>query len=128
MTEEEETPRTTLESLMRISTAPNAFTVVEIIPPPDHFQNEESPSGAYISTPGARRFPPEEVHEALRRFSQKDWGELAAQDDHRRNDHNIRTREGTVLASYGQDGPIDRIWIHLGRHAQNPTVMVPEEY
>ena len=61
----EETRRTTLESLLRISTAPNAFTVLEIIPPPDHFQNEESPSEVYISTPGARRFPPEKVHDAL---------------------------------------------------------------
>ena len=48
----EKPPRTTLESLL------GTFTVLEIIPPPDHFQNEESPSGVYISTPGARRFPP----------------------------------------------------------------------
>ena len=124
----EETPRITLESLLGTPTALDALTFVEIIPPRDHFQNEESPSGAYISTPGARRLPQEEVHEALRRFSQKDWGELASQDDHWINDRNIRTREGAVRASYGQDGPIARIWIHLGRHAQHPTVMMPEEY
>ena len=124
----EKTPRTTLESLLRTSTAPDALPLVEIIPPRDHFQNEESPSGAYISTPGARRLPPEEVHEALRRFSQNDWGEPTSPDDHRINDRNIRTREGAVLASYGQDGPMGRIWIHLGRHAQHPTVMIPEEY
>ena len=132
----EKTPRTTLESLLR------TFTVLEIIPPPDHFQNEESPSGVYISTPGARWFPPEKVHEALRRFSQKDWGELASQDEHWLNDRNIRTREGTVLACYDQDEPTgdqdeptgdqdeptDCIWIHLGRDAQHPTVMIPEEY
>ena len=124
----EETPRITLESLLGTSTALYALTFVEIIPPSDHFQNEESPSGAYISTPGARRLPPEEVHEALRRFSQKDWGELEYQDDRWINDRNIRTREGAVRAAYGQDGPMARIWIHLGRDAQHPTVMIPEEY
>ena len=123
----EKPPRTTLESLL------GTFTVLEIIPPPDHFQNEESPSGVYISTPGARRFPPEKVHEALRRFFQKDWGKLASNDhswlsDHNRlNDHNIRTREGPVLACYDQDEPMGPIWIHLGRDAQHPTVMIPEE-
>ena len=139
----EEPPRTTLESLL------GAFTVLEIIPPPDYFQNEESPSGVYISTPGTRRFPPEKVHEALRRFSQKDWGELASKDEHWFNDRNIRTREGAVLACYDQDKPtgdqdeptgdqdeptgyqgkpMNCIWINLARGAQHPTVMIPEEY
>ena len=132
----EETPRTTLESLL------GTFPVLEIIPPPDYFQNEESPSGVYISTPGTRRFPIEKVHEVLRRFSQKDWGELASQDEHRFNDRNIRTREGAVLACYDQDKPtgdqgeptgyqgkpVNCIWINLARGAQHPTVMIPEEY
>ena len=125
----EETPRTTMENLM------GAFPVLEIIPPPDYFQNEESPSGVYISTPGTRRFPIEKVHEALRRFSQKDWGELASKDEQWFNDRNIRTREGAVLACYDQDEPtsyqgkpVNCIWINLARGAQHPTVMIPEEY
>ena len=132
----EETPRTTLESLLETS------TVLEIIPPPDYFQNEESPSGVYISTPGTRRFSPEKVHEVLRRFSQKDWGELVSGDEHRFNDRNIQTREGAVLACYDQDAPtgdqdeptsyqgkpMHCIWINLARGAQHPTVMIPEEY
>ena len=132
----EEPPRTTLENLL------GTFPVLEIIPPPDYFQNEESPSGVYISTPGTRRFSPEKVHEVLRRFSQKDWGELASQDEHRFNDRNIRTREGAVLACYDQNEPtgdqdeptsyqgkpMNCIWINLARGAQHPTVMIPEEY
>ena len=104
--------------------------VLEIIPPPDHFQAGHSPSGPYISTPGARKLQTGEIHEALRRFRQQDWGELVSRHDHAVNDRNFRTREGPVLACYGEEEnkPPGRVWIHLGRHAPHPTVMLPEEY
>ena len=109
------------------SVTPEGWTLMKIIPPQDHFQTMESPCGPYISTPGCREAPLEAVHEALRRFHLKDWGNVC-REDQAVNDHNSRTRDGPVLAAYGGRGPIGKIWVHLGRHAQHPTAMLPEEY
>ena len=124
-----ETTDTPDGGFIQTSVTPEGFTLLEIIPPEGHFQTLESPHGSYISTPGCRDLPPAEVHEALRRFHLKDWGEMASRHDQAVNDHNFRTRDGPVLASYGQDRePGGRLWVHLGRHAELPTVMQPEEY
>lgn len=112
---------------LRVSTTPEGYTLVEVIPPQDHFQTLESPWGAYISTPGCRSLPLAEVHEAPRRFYQQDWGNVY-REDQEWGDHNRRTREGPVLAAYGGRGPIGKIWVHLGRHAPHPTAILPGEY
>ena len=123
-----ETRATPDGGIIRTLVTREGIKVVEVTPPEGHFQTLESPHGRYISTPGCRRKPPEEVHEALRRFHQQDWGELASRHDHAANDHNFRTREGAVLAAYGRRGVDDQIRVHLGSRAEIPTVMRPEEY
>ena len=121
-----ETSATPDGGIIRTLVTREGITVVEVTPPAGHFRELESPHGSYISTPGCRQKPTQEGHEALRRFHQQDWGELESPEDHTANDRNIRTREATVLASYGRGD--DRIWVHLGSRAELPTVMRPEEY
>ena len=124
---EVETAATPDGGFITTSVTPEGWTLVEVIPPQDHFQTLESPCGPYISTPGCRDLPPAEVHEALRRFYRQDWGNVC-RGDQAVNDHNFRTRDGPVLAAYGCRGPTGKIWVHLGRHAQHPTAMLPQEY
>ena len=102
----------------------NGVTVIQITPPEGHFATHTSSQGDYITTPGARQLPEEDILQALSRFIQKDWGDAGPQDQEF-NDKNWESG-GLLLGAY-RSGETT-FWIHRSSHGELPTVLLPNEY
>ena len=100
-------------------------TVIEIIPPPDHFQIRQGPGSQYITTPGARNLPTDHVEAALCRFHRQDWGNTSYPEDDKSNREAQQRGRGIILAQYQSDATT--FWIYQ-RLPNLPNVMLPEEY
>ena len=101
------------------------LTSIEIIPAQDHFQIRQGPGGQYLTTPGARELPRQDVEEALRRYHSQDWGDNIHPQDNQSNSRNHRRGQGLILAEYQSQQT--KFWIHQ-QPPKPPTVMLPAEY
>ena len=98
--------------------------IIEVTAPRGHFEEHRAENGSYISTPGARTLPEEDIHQALGRFRKGDWGNVD-QDSREMNDLSRSDGEGTIMGIY-QSGQTT-FWVH-GDGPNTPTVLFPHEY
>ena len=119
----------------------NGITIITIEPEPDHFQGHHFYNGEslhpYVSTPGVRdSISQQDVDEALTKFFQGDWGDLADAEDIESNNAAFKIfQRGNpaplMLGEYHskeEPGVKDAIkfWIH--HSVGTTTVLLPEEY
>lgn len=78
----------------------------------------------FASTGASERLAPGEIHLALWRHAQGDWGELSAEDA-ALNDEAV-TRGTRILSAYTSGG--ERFWIVTEADRTATTVLLPSEY
>ena len=84
------------------------------------------PLGRLMMTPGVRdSIPPSEMHRALRRHAQCDWGELGAED--LRSNEEALKRGTRLFSAYRTESGI-KFWIITEADRSLTTVLLPDEY
>ena len=98
--------------------------IIEMTTPKGHFEEHRTENGRYISTPGARTLPEDDIHQALGRFREGDWGNTDKEDG-KMNDLSRSDGEGIALGIY--ESGETTFWVH-GDGPNTPTVLLPHEY
>lgn len=103
---------------------PNPVVIQETRIVEDHYQEHESPEGPYTSTTGARTIPEEDIHNALRRFKPRDWGNVDERNQ-ASNELSHKTQDGIVLGRYKSKDA--EFWIYQIK-SEPPIILLPHEY
>lgn len=94
--------------------------------PPTHRYHEGDQAIA-ISTKGARQHATEEeILNFARRLLNRDWGDIAYQQDIDRNDYHACMERGTVFGIYTASDRA-KLWAMQSHRYIPPTIMLPDE-